>query len=62
MVINVDKNVLHALDFGDVEDEITVEIGSTFSLVIISEFDGLVMGIGDWGYFDFAQYKLGIGD
>ena len=43
MVINVDKNVLHAPDFGD-KDGMTTGIKSTSSLVTISEFDELVTG------------------
>jgi hypothetical protein len=57
MVINVDKNVPHALDFWDADDGMTTGIESTSSLVTISEFEELVIGILDFGFWilDFAD-------
>jgi hypothetical protein len=60
MVINVDKNVLHAPDFWDAGDGMMTGIEPSSSLVIISEFDELVMGILDFGFWilDFGLAKI----
>jgi hypothetical protein len=51
-VINVDKNVLHALDFCDAGDETIAGVESISSLLTISGFDELVIWI-----LDFADAR-----